>query len=62
MKRFSKHITKELAKEKGSCCISGQRNITVTCIAPTGGISLLPQNGVSPAIEPYFSEANNIHW
>ena len=38
-----------------------RRNLTVTCIAPTGGISLLtPNRGFS--IEPFFTEASKISW
>ena len=38
-----------------------RRNLTVTCIAPTAGISLLtPNRGFS--IEPFFSEASKLCW
>lgn len=53
-----------LAKERGVCPALKRvglfrRNISVTCIAPTGGISLLTENkGFS--IEPFFEEAHNV--
>lgn len=56
----STEATEILAKEKGSCIYESRRNISVSCIAPTGGISLLAN--VSPAIEPFFEEAHDIHW
>lgn len=56
----STKTTRKLALEKGSCCIQGRRNISVTCVAPTGGISLLAE--VSSAIEPFFEEAHQIGW
>ena len=56
----STETTKQLSIEKGSCIYDTRRNISVSCIAPTGGISLLAN--VSPSIEPYFEDAHNIHW
>ncbi len=56
----STEMTKQLAVEKGSCIYESRRNISVSCIAPTGGISLLAE--VSPSIEPFFEEAHHIHW
>lgn len=54
----------ELALEKGICPVFKntkikRRNITITCIAPSGGISLLTSNK-GFGIEPYFSEANKL--
>lgn len=37
-----------------------QRHATLTCIAPTGGITLLTSNR-GYAIEPFFTEANRLH-
>lgn len=36
------------------------RNVSVTCLAPTGGLTLLAGNRGS-SIEPFFSEATKIH-
>jgi len=66
---ISKFLTKEameasreLAKEKGPCkYCTDRRNISVTCVQPTGGISLLMGNK-GFAIEPLFEEANKIHF
>jgi ribonucleoside-diphosphate reductase alpha chain len=54
----------ELALEKGICPAFfntkiKRRHITITCIAPTGGISLLTSNK-GFGIEPFFHEANNL--
>jgi len=39
----------------------GRKHLSMTCIAPTGGITLLTKNkGFS--IEPYFEEANSFGW
>jgi len=56
--------SKELAIEKGVCkifkdSIHKKRNITVTCIAPSGGITLLTSNK-GFGIEPFFSEVNSL--
>lgn len=40
---------------------NGRKHLTVTCVAPTGGITLLTDNS-GYAIEPRFDEANDIHW
>lgn len=63
---ISKFITKcaekrsrELAVEKGPCAYSHEyRNISLTCIAPTGGITGVVNNK-GYAIEPMFEEALN---
>ena len=54
----------ELAVEKGIYPVFKnegikRRHITITCIAPTGGISLLTSNK-GFGIEPFFHEANNL--
>lgn len=49
-----------LADVSGSCAYSNfHRNISLTCIAPTGGITGLTDNR-GYAIEPYFDEATTI--
>lgn len=60
-KEAAHNASKQLADERGVCpALRGyvhRRNLTVTCIPPTGGITLLtPNKGF--AIEPFFSEAN----
>ena len=40
---------------------SGMRNVSVTCIPPTGGITLLTDNR-GFAIEPFFYHATQIPW
>lgn len=61
----------DLGAERGTCPIlqgkldptTGQtmirRNVTITCIAPTGGITLLTDNK-GFGIEPFFQEANGL--
>jgi ribonucleotide reductase alpha subunit len=54
--------SRELAKERGPCkYCRDRRNISVTCIQPTGGITLLLENK-GYGIEPFFKESNNIHF
>jgi ribonucleoside-diphosphate reductase alpha chain len=49
--------SRELAIEKGSCEYApGYRNLSMTCIAPTGGITYLTGNK-GYAIEPFFEHA-----
>jgi len=60
----SHQASRELAVENGPCpALIGtgvcRRNITVTCIAPTGGITLLTGNGAY-GIEPFFTDANKL--
>ncbi len=72
--KAAQEASQELAREKGICPALladslhfktplpphlQRRNITVTCIAPTGGITLLTGNK-GFAIEPFFEEANNL--
>eukprot|EP00993_Chasmostoma_nieuportense_P000056 NODE_1051_length_1687_cov_13.007051_g987_i0.p1 GENE.NODE_1051_length_1687_cov_13.007051_g987_i0~~NODE_1051_length_1687_cov_13.007051_g987_i0.p1 ORF type:complete len:459 (+),score=82.73 NODE_1051_length_1687_cov_13.007051_g987_i0:70-1446(+) len=55
----ARNASQILAQEKGSCAVAGRRNITVTCVAPTGGIRrLVAAEGYG--IEPLFCEANQI--
>ncbi|KAG2378891.1 hypothetical protein C9374_008039 [Naegleria lovaniensis] len=65
--RVSRTITEQarktsasLAREKGECKYRrGFRNISLTCIQPTGGISsVLGNQGY--CIEPFFAEANEL--
>jgi len=55
--RYAEERSRELAAEFGSCAFSREyRNLSLTCIAPTGGITGLTENkGYS--IEPFFNEA-----
>lgn len=54
---FAEERSRELALEKGPCAHSATyRNLSLTCIAPTGGITGLTENK-GYAIEPYFNEA-----
>lgn len=65
--RVSRTITKQarktsasLAREKGECTYrKGFRNISLTCVQPTGGISALLGNQ-GYCIEPFFAEANDL--
>jgi ribonucleoside-diphosphate reductase alpha chain len=54
--------SRELAKELGPCKYSKEfRNLSVTCIAPTGGITgLMGLRGY--AIEPFFEEATKLNY
>lgn len=55
-------MSRQLAKEKGPCkYCTDRRNISVTCIQPTGGITLLLGNK-GFAIEPFFEEARYLHF
>jgi ribonucleoside-diphosphate reductase alpha chain len=57
---FAQEKSRELARQLGSCAHSSEyRNISLTCIAPTGGITGLTTNS-GYAIEPFFSEATVI--
>jgi ribonucleoside-diphosphate reductase alpha chain len=54
--------SRELAIERGPCAHSTEyRNISLTCIAPTGGITGLTQNK-GHAIEPYFEDASHLDY
>lgn len=58
--QFAEERSRELAKELGPCKHSTEfRNLSMTCIAPTGGISGLTDNK-GYAIEPFFSEAAQV--
>lgn len=54
---YAEERSRELAVKFGSCAFSSEyRNLSLTCIAPTGGITGLTENkGYS--IEPFFNEA-----
>lgn len=55
-----KDATKWLANERGGLTFAPERrNITVSCIAPTGGITLLTNNK-GWAIEPFFEQSIKI--
>jgi len=63
-KETSHQTSIDLASEKGICPIFKntnikRRNVTITCIAPSGGISLLTNNK-GFGIEPFFREANKL--
>jgi ribonucleoside-diphosphate reductase alpha chain len=63
-KEAAHDASRQLGRQRGVCpALVGtgvnRRNLTVTCIAPTGGITLLTENkGYS--IEPFFEDAHNI--
>lgn len=58
--RFAQEKSRELALKLGPCAYSTEyRNISLTCIAPTGGITGLTENS-GYAIEPFFSDATTI--
>jgi len=56
----AREASRELAKEKGCCMYrKDYRNISLTCVQPTGGItSVLGNEGY--AIEPMFTQANSL--
>lgn len=57
---FAEEKSRELAKHLGPCYYSTEyRNLSMTCIAPTGGITGLTENR-GFAIEPFFSEASQL--
>ena len=62
-KRFSTaalNATRQMARTRGGLPFDAtRRNITTTCIAPTGGITLLTGHR-SFAIEPFFNEATTV--
>lgn len=52
--------TQHMARTRGGLWFNpGRRNITTTCIAPTGGITLLTGH-LAFAFEPFFEEANSL--
>ena len=55
--------SKQLAEKYGACAYGGgeYRNISMTCIAPTGGITGLTENE-GYAIEPFFKEATTVDY
>lgn len=54
---FAEEKSRDLALAKGPCAHSQEyRNLSLTCIAPTGGITGLTENK-GYGIEPWFSEA-----
>lgn len=60
LSQFAEERSRQLAAELGPCEHSTEyRNLSMTCIAPTGGISGLTGNK-GYAIEPFFSEAVDI--
>lgn len=65
LQKEATQATEDLAQERGSFTLPGcnfefsRRNLTTTCIAPTGGICLLTGNK-GFAVEPYFSESTEI--
>lgn len=57
--RYAEEMSRELAFVYGPCSHSNtHRNLSLTCVAPTGGITGLTQNK-GYAIEPFFEEASN---
>jgi len=57
---FAEEQSRELATEYGPCTHSSEyRNLSLTCIAPTGGITGLTGNK-GHGIEPYFEEASDL--
>lgn len=57
--RYAEEMSRELAFVHGPCAHSKiYRNLSLTCIAPTGGITGLTKNK-GYAIEPFFEEASN---
>jgi len=54
--------SKQLAIKYGACAYGGEyRHLSMTCIAPTGGISGLTENK-GYAIEPFFEETTQIDY
>jgi len=59
-KAAADRTNRELAAERGGLWFApGRRNITSTCIAPTGGITLLTGH-YAFSVEPLFSEATRV--
>ena len=64
--KVSSAIKKHSHDEITTICrqINAKPPPTITCVAPTGGISLLAsyilQTDISPGLEPYFDEATSI--
>lgn len=65
-KKISSTIKKHSHDEITTICRQINVNLppTITCVAPTGGISLLAsyilQTDISPGLEPYFDEATSV--
>jgi ribonucleoside-diphosphate reductase alpha chain len=58
---FAEERSRELAQAYGPCKYGTYRNLSLTCIAPTGGISgLIGNKGYG--IEPMFEEASQIDY
>ena len=62
-KEESHNRSREIAKEQNYNFNDrrGRKHLTVTCIAPTGGITLLTENK-GFAIEPFFEEAHDLSY